>query len=90
MPEVDLGVRQRFYLCFDLFYFVSPTPFLSPELCCVLFIHKKTFQLTNAKQISNKSAKFLARNKFLADFFCVFYFVLHTLWAGARAEVRGP
>lgn len=69
------GATLRFYLCFD--FFSSPHFFRSLFFCSsrlvsafvlFCFTRKKTFQLTNAKQISNKSAKFPLTNKFLADF----------------------
>lgn len=72
------GYATLLFVFGSLLFYVQLLPSLSlllflVKLCCVLFIHKKTFQLTNAKQISNKSAKFWAANKFLADFFCVFF-----------------
>lgn len=75
-----------FFTVFFLFLYFSFV--LSRFGFCFIFCAgKKTFQLTNAKQISNKSAKFPLTNKFLADFpllcvslcvyECVFFFCMH-------------
>lgn len=53
-------------ISFGLYFFRSSRLVSAFVLFC--FTRKKTFQLTNAKQIPNKSAKFPLTNKFLADF----------------------
>lgn len=75
LPEPFGGLRYAFIcvsisfllrISFGLYFFRSSRLVSAFVLFC--FTRKKTFQLTNAKQISNKSAKFPLTNKFLADF----------------------
>lgn len=99
LPEPFGGLRYAFIcvsisfllrISFGLYFFRSSRLVSAFVLFC--FTRKKTFQLTNAKQISNKSAKFPLTNKFLADFSllcvceCICVYVCFACSAGRRGD----